>query len=183
MKRAIIIHGWGGNSLGGWIPWVKRELEAKGVKVDTPNMPNSESPVIDHWVPHLQKVIGTPDEDTYLVGHSIGCQTILRYLEKNNIKVGGVCFVAGWFSLSGEVIANPEDAVIAKPWVETPINLEKVRAKAPKFISIFSDDDPFVPEENWKQFETLGKTIILHEKGHVEGQEPEILKAVLEILG
>jgi len=30
MKRVFIIHGWGGNPEEGWLPWLKKELEAKG---------------------------------------------------------------------------------------------------------------------------------------------------------
>jgi hypothetical protein len=28
MKRVFIIHGWAGGPMGGWIPWLKCELEA-----------------------------------------------------------------------------------------------------------------------------------------------------------
>ncbi len=49
--------------------------------VQVPAMPNTAEPKIETWVPFLEKLVGKPDKDTYLVGHSIGCQTILRYLD------------------------------------------------------------------------------------------------------
>jgi predicted alpha/beta hydrolase family esterase len=84
MKRVILVHGWGGYPEEGWFPSFKKELEKEGYKVSVPAMSHPENPTIDDWVGHLAKVIGKPDENTFLVGHSIGCQTILRYLESLN---------------------------------------------------------------------------------------------------
>ncbi|KKQ37224.1 MAG: hypothetical protein US53_C0024G0012, partial [Candidatus Woesebacteria bacterium GW2011_GWA1_37_7] len=48
------------------------------------------TPKIKEWVPFLQENMSNPDEETHFVGHSIGCQTILRYLEtlSEKTKVG-----------------------------------------------------------------------------------------------
>ena len=45
-------------------------------------MPNSENPKIEKWVKYLEENIKSVDEQTYFIGHSIGCQTIMRFLEK-----------------------------------------------------------------------------------------------------
>lgn len=29
-KRVFIVHGWDGKPSGAWLPWLKKELEAKG---------------------------------------------------------------------------------------------------------------------------------------------------------
>ena len=107
-------------------------------------MPDSNEPKIETWVDYLKEVIIKPDEETFLVGHSIGCQTILRYLETLNLKekVGGAVFVAGWFSLV--MYESDEEKRIAKPWIENPIDFEKVRSHCKNFSAIFSTDDPFV---------------------------------------
>ncbi len=184
MKRAVIVHGWGGNPQAGWIPWLKKELEAKNIFVETPEMPHTDTPTIEDWVPQLAKYIDSESEN-YLIGHSIGCQTILRYLEKlpENVKIKGVVFVAGWITLSDAVMKNPDEAEVARPWVETPINLEKVRASADEFISIFSDNDPFVSEDNWEAFRKLGDLVIQHGNGHIENQqEKDVLNAVLKVM-
>ncbi|MEK7531450.1 MAG: alpha/beta hydrolase, partial [Patescibacteria group bacterium] len=84
-----------------WFPWLKTELEKNGFQVHVPAMPESAEPKIEAWVSHLSKIVGDVDKNTYFVGHSIGCQTILRYLETlpADKKVGGATFVAGWFTL------------------------------------------------------------------------------------
>ena len=80
MKRAIIVHGWDGFPEEAWFPWLKRELEARGFTVDVPQMPEAATPKIDLWVPALAQAVGAPDVELVLIGHSIGVQTILRYL-------------------------------------------------------------------------------------------------------
>ena len=179
--RAIIIHGWGGSPLINWMPWLAKELRAKGVNVVAPQMPNTEAPEIQHWVDELSKIFGESNESTVLIGHSIGCQTIMRYLANTENKVKGTLFVAGWFTLS-ESINDPEEKEIARPWVETPIDIEKFKQNAGQVISIFSDDDPYVVEENWKKFEGFGKIIVLDKKGHIDNPAPEILESALELL-
>jgi uncharacterized protein len=98
MKRVIIVHGYTGDSSKNWFPWLKAELEKLGVSVTVPQMPNTNAPVLTEWLPHLQATVGAPDTETYLVGHSLGCPTILRYLEslKNGEKTGGALLVAGF---------------------------------------------------------------------------------------
>ncbi|MEK7150988.1 MAG: alpha/beta hydrolase [Patescibacteria group bacterium] len=185
-KRAFIIHGWDGYPEEGWFPWLKSELEKRGFIVQVPTMPHAENPTIDDWVEHLTKLIGTPDENTYLVGHSIGCQTILRYLQSINNEIGGVVLVAGWLlRLTGDL--SQEEIEIAKPWIETPIDYEKVKQSTKNIVCIFSDDDPFVLlKENKVEFETRlnAKTIVEFKKGHFSGSDGITeLPRLLEELG
>ena len=150
-----------------------------------PVMPNTDEPKIKEWVPYLAELVGEPDENTYLVGHSIGCQTILRYLESIDRKVGGAVFVAGWFVLSD--LETEEEKRIRKPWIETPVDFVKIKQNAPKVVAIFSKDDDVVPfEENKNKFEKelSAKIIIENGKGHFSGSDgvtelPSVLEAIL----
>lgn len=97
-KRVFIVHGWGGFPQKGWFPWLKNKLENRGFIVQIPPMPDTENPNMKPWVNHLAKIVGTPDKNCYFIGHSLGCITILRYLEslKTNQKIGGAVLVAGF---------------------------------------------------------------------------------------
>ncbi len=187
-KRIFIIHGWDEHPDEGWFPWLKEKLEDKGFEVQVPEMPETEEPRIETWVPYLAQLVGKPDENTFFVGHSIGCQAILRYLEylPEGEKIGGAVFVAGWFSLAS--LGTDEETETARPWLETPIDFQKINQRIKKLIVIFSDNDPFVPAENRKIFEQKlnAKVIIEHKKGHFSGADkiielPAALEAVLEI--
>lgn len=98
MSRAIIVHGWTGSSTSDFFPWVKEELEKKGYEVIVPNMPDTDNPKIEKWVPYLAQVINEVQESDILIGHSMGCQTILRFLESlpRGKKIEKVVLVAGF---------------------------------------------------------------------------------------
>ncbi len=165
---------------------MKKELEDKGYQVQVPTMPDSAEPKIETWVPFLAELIGTPDQDTYLVGHSIGCQTILRYLDtlKGEEKLGGIVLVAGWLHKL-ESLYTEEEIKIAKPWLEIPIDFENVKSHTKNTVAVFSDDDEFVPIDNIELFKEKleAKTFLEHAKGHFS-QETGIkeLPVVLEEL-
>lgn len=183
-KRVFIIHGWGGYPQEGWFPWLKSELEKKGFEVAVPAMPDAGAPVIEKWVGHLAKEVGTPDSDTYLVGHSIGGNTVLRYLETVAIPVGGAVCVAGALILSDT--DSPEDQAVGKPWVETPIDFEKIKRNCPVVVAIYSTNEDVIPlEENKRIFEQkLGAKIIMEPSGGHFGGDSGITKlpSLLEAL-
>ncbi|OHA33305.1 MAG: hypothetical protein A3A22_02255 [Candidatus Taylorbacteria bacterium RIFCSPLOWO2_01_FULL_45_34b] len=184
MKKVIIVHRWSGGPLDDWGPWLKKELEQRGYEVLTPEMPDADTPAIEKWVSYLSEVVGTPDSKTYFVGHSIGCQTVLRYLETINTPVGGAIFVAGWFNL--ENLEDSETKMIAKPWIETPIDVEKIMKVLPKSVLIISDNDPYDAfEENKQRFsEIMTQIVLLPNAGHItETNEPIILDQFLEKFG
>src|SRR3990172_10079404 len=119
MKKVYIIHGWGGNPDEGQLKWLREQLTQKGFEVIAPEMPDTENPEIKKWVGYLSKIAKDADENSYFIGHSIGCQTIVRSLEKAGKKVGGVVCIAGWLTrLTGDL--GEEGVAIAKPWIETP---------------------------------------------------------------
>lgn len=151
-------------------------------------MPHPESPTIGDWVSHLSNEVGIPDKNTYFVGHSIGCQTILRYIERVKKTVGGIVLVAPWFTLPH--LRTDEEKKIAHPWLETPMDYKNIKRRANKIIAIFSDDDPDVDLGDKELFENRlsAKTVIEHNKGHFSDDAgikklPSALEAALEVAG
>src|SRR3989344_9038135 len=142
--RIVLVHRWDGSPDSDWYPWLKRELEKKGSVVIIPSFPHPERPTIDAWVPFLAAQVETPDTNTYFIGHSIGCQTVIRYLATLPTlqKIGGVICVAGWFHLSPAVMNEAGTREIANPWIKTPIDLRKARVHTENVLAFFSNDDP-----------------------------------------
>lgn len=190
MLKAIIIHGWGFTPQSNWYPWLKTQLEQQGWEVVVPTMPDTENPKIEPWVNKVKEISQNLNQDTYLVGHSIGCQTILRYLETlpADIKIDGILLVAPWLELDQATIKEEgEEAIaIAKPWIDTPIDFIKINQQTDKIVAIFSDDDPFVPIEQKDSFANLlnAKTIVVNGAGHFDDSEYSIiLESLLKMAG
>ena len=184
MNKIYIIHCWDGTKEDGWYPWLDKELSNENNKVYRFNMPNTANPKIEEWVSFLDKQIETLDDKTYFIGHSIGCQTILRYLQTKDIcKVGGILFVAPWLDLLDYAIEDEDSYNTAKPWLTIPINFEKIKKFTNNISCIFSDNDYFVSLDQKYKFEELlnVKTIIVNNKGHIS-QDDNVyeLKEILE---
>lgn len=182
--NVVLVHRWDATPRSDWYPWLKTELRRRGLSVQVPAMPHPPAPRIEEWVGHLQRLLH-PDADTILVGHSIGCQAILRYLEglPAAIAVKGAVLVAGWFSLQNLESAEVEQ--IAKPWLETSIDFDDVKVRARTFTYFYSDNDAYVSTENADLFASrLGAaTILVKGRGHFTADEgvtalPELLKYI-----
>lgn len=179
MKRAIIIHAWDESPQTCWYQWLKHELEASGLEVTVPAMPEPGAPKIGSWVAALQEVLPVPDHDTVLIGHSIGCQAILRYLAElpDNQEIGQAIFVAPWTRLVNLGEASQQ---IAAPWLETPIDWSAATAHCSKFTALFSDDDKWVPapEEQIFHDKLNAQTRMFHRMGHFDviTELPQVLE-------
>mgnify|MGYP001416138336 CR=1 FL=1 len=189
MKKVYIIHGWDGSPDEPLFVWLDKNLTNKGYEVKRISMPNPEVPVIEDWISKIKEDV-TLDENTIFVGHSVGCQAVMRFLETQDedVHIRGILLLAPWMHLDQTTIEEEGEEVveIARPWMETPIDFDKVKKVSPKITAIFSDNDVFVPVSEKDFFaEKLGaKTIMEHEKGHFSPSDnvSELDSALHEIL-
>lgn len=181
-KRVFLIHGWDSRPNNHWFPWLIAELKARYFTVEALSMPTPATPHVKEWIATIKDAVGTPDEHTYFVGHSLGCIAIVRYLESlpKKSKVGGAIFVAGF---SGN-ISIPELTEFYGT-AEKPIDFERVKLICPKIMTIFSDDDTVVPLIKGISFaKALGAKVIIEKgKGHFcKNDGVTALPVVLETL-
>jgi len=186
MEKVFIIHCWEGYPNYCWYPKTKKELEAKGYAVIVPEMPDTDSPKLSGWLSKIAEIIDRPDKNTYLIGHSLGCITILRYLEslRSDEKIGGVVLVAGFTdSLGFEEI---------KTFFEALIDFKKIKKHCSNFVAIHSDNDPYVDLKYSGIFKKkLGAKVIIkhnakHFSGEIEGEKsctelPDVIDSILDL--
>jgi uncharacterized protein len=183
MKKVYLVHGWGGNSKGGWFDWLRTELTKRKIKVYAFDMPDTDNPKIENWVGYLKQNIKKVDKETYFVGHSIGVQTIMRFLENlpKHKAIGGCVFVAGWFNL---INLDEDETITAEPWLKNHIDWKKVKEHTDKFLCMFSDNDPYVPLSDIELFKERFKAEIITKNkfGHFNEVDkiPEVLDFIIK---
>lgn len=169
-NHAIIIHGYKGKPGTNWKPWLKAELKSKGWTVDVPEMPNTEHPIASEWAAKLAETVGEPNTNTYLVGHSLGSITILRYLETlpEDQKVGGVVLIAGFGERFERYNNGSHDS-----FFDHELDWQAICKHCDNFVAIHSEDDPLVEPAQLKLFENkLGaKAILVQDMGHFGSAE------------
>ena len=125
-------------------------------------MPDSENLVKKDWVAEVEHQVNLcGNENLYLVGHSLGATTILRYLEfPVSKKVSGVILI------SGPCKKNNNRHIDS--FLEDKLDFGRIKSKSEKFLIIHSDNDPYVPLENAQilSSELDAKLVIVPGGGH-----------------
>jgi hypothetical protein len=188
MDRSLfIVPRWAGRPDTDYYSWLEaqvREARQGITSVRTLAMPNPSQPTIDGWVGVLDRVLGpTPSPNTLLMGHSVGCQTVIRYLATlpPGQVIEGAMLVAAWWDVD-----KPWESIV--PWIETPVDLARVRAAARRFVVLMSDNDPFTADHArnarlWE--ERLGAEVVLAPGArHFNNpREPAVLETLLSRFG
>lgn len=104
ISNVVIVHGsnstekdakskkWGPENLRHWKPWLKKELEEKGIKVSNELYPKDWLPDYGEWKRVFEK--NRIDEHSILIGHSAGTAFLLRWLSESKKKVSKLILVA-----------------------------------------------------------------------------------------
>lgn len=136
-KKFYIVHGYGADKNSNFFLWIKKQLSKFNIECESLNMPNSNSPVLEEWLWQLENKVQA-DEYTYFIGHSLGCITILKFIEKLNTKIGGAVLVSGFEENLGLFPQLNE-------FTSQPINHELLIENINSRIIVSSEDDDLVP--------------------------------------
>lgn len=159
------------------------ELEKREVYACALAMPKPERPDCVEWVNEITRAIERcPEDEIYLIGHSLGGPAILRYLEKTDIKqIGGVVLV----SSPSEKNSNRK----IDSFFNTDFDFERIKSNCKKFSIIHGDNDPNVSISNAEHLSQMldGKLIIVQNGGHLNGSAgwfklPQCLESLVELM-
>ena len=153
-NKTLVLHWWGGSSEENWLPWLKKEIEFKVEDLFIPNLPNTDNPVIEEQLDYINIYSSDFSEWWNIIGHSLGCQLALKFVEENNIKNSTIILVAPSYPHLAkelvEILWNNFD--ILKKYYDTENNFEKINKLNNEFIIFLSDNDPYINMENAKKY-------------------------------
>ena len=163
--EVFIFHGTEGYPEENWFPWLKGELAKKDIKVIVPQFPSP--PVIpakiSEWFDVLEEYKDQINEDTMLIGHSLGGIFTLRVLEQLQHPVKAAFFVGTPVGVK-PILNYDRDSSFSG----FSFDWGKIRSNAKDFVVFQSDNDPYVSLGNGdKLAQELGvKLTFIPNAGH-----------------
>ncbi len=143
------------------------ELEKLDIYACALAMPNPEDPLCVEWVKEISRHIErNPENEIYLVGHSLGVPAILHCLED---LPDGSPIILGAVLVSGPSEKNENRKI--ENFLNKPFDFSAIKSRVKKFVIIHGDNDPNVPPSNAKTLsdELDGELIIVPNGGHLNG--------------
>jgi hypothetical protein len=181
-KKVFIVHGFTSSPNAGWIPYIMQELKDKNIYSHSIFMPNSEEPVLEEWVNQIKNVINFCKNDTiYLVGHSLGCAAILKFLENTNVLMGGV------FLVGGRIIKSENK--LTENFYKEDFDFDSIKNNSNKFVIIHGEKDDVVDVSNAYELAAKLNTepCVVQNGNHFTGSTgyktfPLLLEKILEVI-
>jgi predicted alpha/beta hydrolase family esterase len=178
--NVLVLPRWGATKTSDWMPWAAHHLTVPMTVADL--KPSPQAPEIEPCVEEVQRLLVDPAH-TVLVGHSVGCQGVMRAAARlpEGVTVAAVVLVAGWFWVD-----DVWEGI--RPWVDTPLDDAAVRRACPRIEVLLSDDDPFTRDHRATatafQRRLGARVTLVRGGGHFDSeQEPGVLEAIRRALG
>jgi len=171
-RTFVLVHGYGGNGASNYFPDLKSYLEDQGHTVLTPNLPNTHTPNLDEQVAYLKENI-TLDEDSVVLGHSLGGPVVVKWLTDVGKKVSKVIFSDSVVTSEFNDTKRP-DVQAATDW--STYDYSAIKDLAEEIVMVVDENYPIIKkEDSEKMAENLGARIVNSkpEAPHFNGvQEP-----------
>jgi predicted alpha/beta hydrolase family esterase len=143
ITKAIIVHGAGGSPQENWFPWLKAELEKLKLTVIVPQFPSGERHSLSDWMYEFSRWKNAVDEQTMMIGHSVGPAFILNFLERSGTGIAAAFLVAPFVGKLGIERFDLANAT----FTEHQFNWARIKEHCRTFFVYSSDNDPYVPIE------------------------------------
>ncbi|MBE2896659.1 serine hydrolase family protein [Pasteurellaceae bacterium HPA106] len=180
--KLYIVHGYTASRDAHWFPWLAAQCEQHNILARALAMPNSHAPHFGEWLQTLREEIQL-DRETILVGHSLGCISLLQYLnsEKNVMPIAGAILVSGFHECVTGLSELDEFCTSA-------LDFDFLKQKISHKVVLSARDDEIVP---WQYSHRLAEKLaadfhLLNRGGHFLDREgvltlPIVLEQVLNI--
>lgn len=180
MKKIIFIHGYTSSPKEEKYRIISKELDALGVDYSIPALPGGEHPHSKKWLEIIDKEIKSTSKPIILVGYSIGSRAALLYLDKFKQRVDTVLLIAA-FNSDVENNRKRQSGNYAN-FFEYPLDLEKIKKLANRFIVMHSKDDSSIDYQQGVDISKGldAKLITYKDRDHLGG--PENVKYWLEVI-
>ncbi|KGO27511.1 RBBP9/YdeN family alpha/beta hydrolase [Oenococcus alcoholitolerans] len=177
MRKIYLVHGYTASSRSHWFPWLQKRI---GQRLICAQMPDPSHPKLQNWLDHLDNLIDD-HQKMILIGHSLGCVTILRYLQNHELENVDLILVSAF----ADKVANlPE----LNEFVEKDLDFDDLKRKINKAYIISARNDQ---EVDYRHSDRLAQKlscpfILMPDGGHFMASDgikefPLVLNLVREL--
>lgn len=146
-SHALIVHGSYGTPDENWFPWLRSQLEKRGIETIIPRFPTPEGQSLTSWRAVFHQEVDAVGNGWLLFGHSLGVAFLFDVLERSAAPVDGFFSVSGFTGLIG----IEEFDSVNRTFVERQFDWERIRYSARHAYVYQGADDPYVPQF-WSEF-------------------------------
>jgi len=176
--KFVLIHGAYGSPEGNWFPDFKERLLSLGQDVFVPLFPVEDwdeitkkgkeiaptKQTLTNWLKVFEPISKSfvRGEKICFVGHSLGPVFILHAVNHFDIQLDSAIFVSPFLdALPGVWQFDQVNASFYK----TDFDFEKLKKRIPISYVLYSNNDPYVPVERFKEFATCMKSSCIEIRG------------------
>ncbi len=157
--RIVLIHGYNSGPDQNFHPWLANELRERGFEVIAPKIPLEGEVDVLACIDALIKEVGQLDDETILLGHSLGAVLALRYLE------------------AAEAMATPRAVILVGAPYQTKsektrnmflseFDYEVVMWKTKEFVVVHDKDDKLVPFDHAQKYQKMLQAELVESTGN-----------------
>lgn len=174
--RIVLVHGYNSSPEMNYNPWLAKELRDRGFEVIAPKLPMEGELEPIACIEALIKAVGRLDENTIIIGHSLGGVLALRYLE------------------AAEAASTPRAVIlVGAPWQAksekirsmflTDFDFDVLMWKAKEFVVVHDEQDALVPFDHAVKYQKMLGAEIVKTTGNdhfMNAEYPVLLETILK---
>lgn len=174
--RIVLIHGYNSSPTENFHPWLARELKDRGFEVIAPKLPLEGEVESVACIESLVKAVGRLDEQTIILGHSLGGVLALRYLEAAEAAtIPRACILVGspWQTKSEKI----------RGLFLSEFDYDVVTWKAREFVIVHDKEDKLVPFDHAEKYARMLQAELIATSGNdhfMEKEYPILLETVVK---
>lgn len=161
--QVYITHGFKACPQNHWFIWLKEKLAKNDIVTYIPAMPNTNAPSSKEWLITMQNEVKNIDENTFFIGHSLGCAATLNFLssQPDSIRIGAILLVCGFYE------PLPIYSQL-NSFIQSNCDFDRICAICPNRLVLSARDDYIVPTSLSQNLaKNLKATFIqTHDGGH-----------------
>ncbi len=185
MAQVNVIHGYTASPEENWFPWLQAQADLHGIDLNVLRLDPSERPKLQVWDQQIQEQIGSLNEDSVVIAHSLGCLATLHYLshELQQQRILKLILVAGFNGRLGRL-----DEV--NPFIDAAdIDFDLLKQQIAERVVIYSEgDDRVLPAFSLEQARSLNASVIAaqHQGHFIDSQGctelPEVWQEIIRVI-